>query len=335
MPRWLLARPYLHAGALGWINLHRRNRVFLPGTLIAVAALGALSTLPAVGAALEFLGQNPVIPFVLVGAVTMALTARRKARIYQERSTSWLAPLAAPASIFAPDALFERMIIPAFLQLVLMTVVWGISYLAGRLSEVGVGNCGVAADAGWLVGTVAGWLAPRDKAAGAPDFHYVTIRKPRPNWATAPRLSPLSYWAVGQARVAVKPKTTAKALFFVLLALPMGTPGEKAIAIAGGSWVVWYLLALAVCAARVAVSAARWLSVTTVRYVEFTWALGHRLLGAQLWTCAWVVVFTLMVSVPMAWRVGRTVAECVVLTVADIAVACWLAMRAMGMRPGL
>jgi hypothetical protein len=329
MPRWLLARPYLHAAALGWINLYRRNRAFLPGVLLAVAALGALSTLPAVGAALEFLGQNPVIPFVLVGAVTMVLTARRKARIYQELSASWLAPLAAPASIF------ERMILPAFLQLTLMTAVWDISYLAGRLSEVGAGYLGVASAAAWLVGSVVGWLAPRDKAAGAPDFHYVTIRRPRPNWARAPHLSPLSYWAVGQARVSAKPKTTAKALIFVLLALPLNTGGEKVIAIAGGTLVVWHLLALAVSAARVAVSASRWLSVTTVRYAQFTWALGHRILGAQLWTCTWVVVFTLMLSVPMAWRVGKTLTGCVVLTGVDIAVACWLAMRAMGMRPGL
>jgi hypothetical protein len=328
MPRWLLARPYLHAGALGWINLHRRNRAVLPGLLVVVLAAGAGLTLPAVGVVLEFLGQSPAIPFVLVGAVTMVLTARRKAGIYQGLLTSWLAPLAAPTSIA------ERMILPALLQLLLWTAAWGIPYLAGSLSSVGARPLAIAVAVAWFAGSVAGWLASQEKSAGAPDFHYVTIRKPRPDWKTAPRLSPLSYWAAGQARVAAKPQTTAKALIFVLLALPLGTPGEKVIAIAGGTLVVWYLVALAVSAARVAVSAARWLSVTTVRYVEFTWALGHRVLGAQLWTCAWVVVFALMLSVPMAWRVGKTLTACALLTGLDIAVACWLAMRAMGMRPG-
>ena len=329
MPRWLLARPYLHSAALGWINLHRRNRALLPGMLIAALAAGALLTLPAVGAALEFLGENPVIPFVLMGAATMVLTARRKARIYQELSTSWLAPLAAPTSIF------ERMALPAFLQLILMTAVWDISYLAGELSAAGGGRLGMAADAAWLAGTLVGWFAPHDKTVGAPDFHYVTIRKPRPNWTTAPRLGPLSYWALGQGRVSAKPKTTSKALIFVLLALPLNIGGEKVIAIAGGTLVIWYLLALAVAAARVAVAAARWLAVTTVRYVPFTWALGHGVFAAQLWTCIWVVLFTLMLSVPAAWLVGRSACECVALTCVDIAVACWLGMRAAGMKPDL
>jgi hypothetical protein len=328
MPRWLLARPYLHAGALGWINLHRRNRALLPGILVASLVAAALFTLPAVGAVLEFCGQNPVIPFVLVGAATMVLTARRKARIYQELSTSWLAPLAAPASIL------ERMLLSAFLQLALMNTAWGISCLAGNSSPVGVKYLGIAVNAAWLAGTLAGWFAPHDKTVGAPDFHYVPVRKPRPNWNTAPRLGPLSYWTLGQARVSAKPKTTAKALIFVLLALPLNIGGEKVIAIAGGTLVAWYLLALAVSAARVAVAAARWLAATTVRYVPFTWAVGHGILAAQLWTCAWVVIFTLMLSVPMAWRVGKSALECVVLTCMDIALACWLGMRAVGMRPG-
>jgi len=328
MPRWLLARPYLHAGVLGWINRHRRNRLLLPGIIIAVLAAGALLAVPAAGAVLEFLGQNPAIPFVLVGAGTAALTARRKTKLYQELSRSWLAPLAAPASIF------ERMVLPALLQLLLMTAAWDIPYMAGSLSHEGVAYLGMAAAAGWLAGSVVGWFSAHDKTVGAPNFHYVTIRKPRPDWATAPRLTPLSYWAVGQARVSAKPKLTAKALIFVLLALPMGIPGEKAIAIAAGTLVVWYLLALAVSAARVARSAAQWLSVTTVRYVSFTGSLGWGVLLVQIWTCAWVVFFTLMVSVPLALRIGMATFECVVLTCVDVAVACWFAMKAAGMEPG-
>ena len=325
MPRWLLARPYLHAGVLGWINRHRCNRALLPGVIIAVLATGAVLTLPAVGAALEFLSQNLVIPCILVGTGTAVLTSRRKARIDQELSTSWLAPLAAPSA-----SIFERMALPALLQLTLFTAAWDIPYLAGSLSGVGMGTLGVAVDAAWLAGSVVGWFLSRDKAVGAPDFHHVAIRKPRPNWAAAPRLAPLSYWALGQARVSTKPKTTSKALIFVLLALPMGTPGETVIAIIAGTLVVLYLLALAVSAARVAYSAARWLSVTTVRYLSFTWALGHGVLLTQLWTCAWVVFFTLMVSVPAAWRVGRTASECVIFTCVDVVVACWLAMKATG-----
>jgi len=328
MPRWLLARPYLHAGVLGWINRHRRNRLLLPAIVIAMLAAGALLTLPAVGAVLEFLGQNPAIPFALVGAGTAVLTARRKTRVYQESSGSWLAPLAAPASVG------ERMLFPVTPQILLLMAIVAIPYLAGSLSRDGVTGLGIAVHTAYLVGFIVGWFSSHDKTSGVPDFHYVAIRKPRPNWATAPRLTPLSYWAVGQARVSAKPKITAKALIFVLLALPMGTPGEKVIAIAAGTLVVWYLLALAVSAARVAVYAARWLSVTTVRYVSFTWTLGYGVLMAQLWTCVWVVFFTLMVSVSVALRVGSTAVECVAFTCVDLIVACWFAMKAAGMEPG-
>jgi hypothetical protein len=327
MPRWLLARPYLYAGALGWINLHRRNRALLPTIIIVVPGAAALLTLPAVGAALEVIAQNPVIPFVLLAAGSAVLTARRKSHVCQELSTSWLAPLAAPASIAV------RMILPSVLQLLALVVV-GIPVLAGSLSAAGGASLAMAVGGAYLAGFVVGWLAPHDKTVGAPDFHYVAIRKPRPGWATAPRLNPLSYWAVGQARVSTKPKTTAKVMIFVLLALPMGTGGEKVIAIAAGTMVVLYLLALAVSAARVAVAAARWLSVTTLRYVPFTWMLGRGVLVAQLWTCAWVVFFTLAVSVPVALSVGRAALECVVFTCVEVMVACWLAMRVAGMEPG-
>lgn len=328
MPRWLLARPYLHARALGWINIHRRNRALFPaGIAGALGALGLL-TLPAVGAFLEVAAQNPAVPFVLLAAGSAVLTARRKSHVYQDLSTSWLTPLAAPASIAI------RMILPPLLQLLLLALVVGIPVVAGSLSLSGGTTLVMAVGAACLAGFLVGWFAPHDKTVGAPDFHYVAVRKPRPDWATAPRLAPLSYWTTGRARVAAKPKTTAKALMFVLLALPMGTPGEKLIAIAAGTLVVWYLLALAVSAARVAVVAARWLSVTTLRYVPFAWALGHGVLLIQLWTCAWVVFFTFMVSVPVALRVGRTAFECVVFTCVDVVLACWFAMSAAGMKPG-
>ena len=327
MPRWLLARPYLHAGALGWMNLHRRNRALLPAIIIVAFGAAGLLTLHAVGASLEVIAQNPVLPFVLLAAGGAVLTARRKSHVYQDLSMSWLAPLAAPASIAI------RMILPPVLQLLFLAVVVGIPVAVGSLSFAGGERLAMAVAGACLAGFAVGWLAPHDKTVGAPDFHYVVIRKPRPGWATAPRLNPLSYWAVGQARVSTKPKTTAKAMIFVLLALPMGTGGEKVIAIAAGTMVVLYLLALAVSAARVAVAAARWLSVTTLRYVPFTWMLGRGVLVAQLWTCAWVVFFTLMVSVPVALSVGTTALECVVFTCVEVIVACWLAMKSVGMTP--
>ena len=122
---------------------------------------------------------------------------------------------------------------------------------------------------------------------------------------------------------------------FVLMALPMGTGGEKAIVIAAGAWVVLHLAALDVSAIRVAFSAARWLAPTTLRYVPFTFALGYRVVLAQLWTCGWVVFLTSAVALTGALRLGLvSTAECLVSSCAAIAVACWLAMRSAGMISG-
>ena len=327
MPRWLQARPYLLASTLGWINIHRRYRALLPAVVIAVLILGGLLTLPIVGASLETVSQTPAIPFILLAAACAVMTARRKTRLYHEKSTSWLAPLAASASVAI------RMTLAPLAQIVVLLVSVAIAVLAGSLSQAAAVTLAAVVGAAYLVGFVLGWLAPHDKTVGSPDFHYVTIRKPRADWATAPRLTPLSYWAVGQAKVTTKPKVTSRILIVILLGIPMGTPAQHAIAIAAGTWVVWYLLALAGSAARVAMTSARWLSVTTVRYVPFTYTLGYRVVLAQFWTCACVTFLTASVSVPVTLLVARKSFNCVFLTCIDVIVACWFAMWRAGMDP--
>jgi hypothetical protein len=177
-------------------------------------------------------------------------------------------------------------------------------------------------------GFVVGWLSPHGRTVAAPDFHYVMVRKPRMNWAQAPSLTPLSYWAVGQARVSTKPKVTGGAMVLVLLALPMGTGGEKAIAIAAAAWVVLYLLFLVVAAIRVAFSAARWLAPTTLGYLPFTGAIGYRVVLTQLWIGAWVLFFTVASGLPGALGLALSImGRCLLLACSAIPVACWMAMR--------
>jgi hypothetical protein len=249
--------------------------------------------------------------------------------VYRSLVDSWLAPLAAPSSIFV------RMALAPFLQLGLLSLAIAIPLLVGSLSYARAGTLWVVVGTAHVAGFVVGWLSPHEKTVGAPNFHYLTVRKPRANWAQAPRLEPLSYWAMGQARVSTKPKVTAGAMLFVLLALPMGTGGEVAIAIAAGSWVVLYLMLLAVSAVRIAFTAARWLAPTTLRYLPFTAALGYRVLLAQLWTCGWVVFLGSATTFHRALRLGLiSTAGCLVLTGMAVAGACWFAMRSAGMVGG-
>jgi len=329
MPRWLRARPFLLAGVLSWSNFQRQHKALLPAVAVLLVACGGLLTIPAVGHLLDVVAQYPVTPFVLLAAGCAVTTAHRKTAVYRSLVDSWLAPLAAPASIFIRLALLP------VLQLALLVLAIAVAALLGSLSLAGAVTLWLVAGVAYVAGFFVGWLASHDKSAASPSFHYVTIRKPRANWAQAPRLEPLSYWAMGQARVSTKPKVTAVALLFVMMSLPMGTPGEKAIAIATGSWVVLYLAALDVSAVRVAFSAARWLAPTTLRYLPFTVALGYRVVLAQLWTCGWGVFLTSAVALSGALRLGLTsTAGCLVSSCVAIAVASWFAMRSVGMSGG-
>jgi hypothetical protein len=326
MPRWLQARPFLHAGVLSWSNLQRRNRALLPALVVLLVVCGALLVAPVVGHLLEIIAQYPVTPFVLLAAGCAVTTARRKVAVYRSVVDSWLAPLAAPASTFL------RLALVPLCQLVLLLLAIAIPALTGSLSYAGAVKLWLVVGAAYVAGFGVGWLSSHDKAAGTPDFHYVTVRKPRANWLQAPALEPLSYWAMGQVRVSTKPKVTASALLFVMMSLPMGTGGEKAIAIAAGAWVVLYLMALDVAAVRVAFAAARWLAPTTLRYLPFTVALGYRVVVAQLWTCGWVVFLGSTTAFHGALRLGLiATADCLLASCVAVAVACWLATRSVGM----
>ena len=323
MPRWLQARPFLHVTALSWRNLQLRYRLLLPAILALGVVCAGLLTVPRVGAALELVAQYPVTPFVLLAASCAVLTARRKTRVYRSLVDSWLAPLAAPGSVAT------RMVFAPVLQVLLLWAGLGIATLAGSSSHAAATTLGLVVGSAYVAGFLVGWLSPHGRTVAAPDFHYVAIRKPRMNWAQAPGLTPLSYWAVGQARVSAKPKVTGGALLFVLLALPMGTGGEKAIAIAAGVWVVLYLLSLVVSAIRVAFSAARWLAPTALGYLPFTGAIGYRVVLTQLWICAWVLFFAVASGVSGALGLGLSLmGRCLLMSCIAIPAACWIAMRA-------
>jgi hypothetical protein len=303
----------------------------LPATGALLLVLGGLLTLRVVGLALEVVARYPFIPFAILVAGCAVATARRKARVYRSLVDSWLAPLPAPSSIVT------RMALAPVLQLLLFLGAIAIPALAGSLSRAGVATLGSTVGAAYVVGSIIGWFSPRDAAVAAPDFHYVAVRKERMNWAQAPRLTPLSYWAVGQARVSTKPKVIAIALLFVLLSIPKGAGGEKemaakAMASAGGALVILYLISLCVSAVRVAFAAARWLAPTIIRYLPFTGALGYRALLAQVGISARVVFLTYAVALRGAARAALSLSvSCLLLSCVAIAGACWLAMKSAGM----
>jgi len=323
----LRARPFLLASALRWVNIHRRYPFLLPvGALLLLGAAGLLA-LPYVGHVLEAAAQFPLTSFTSLVVACAIATAHRKTQIRRSLVDSWLAPLAAPSSVVL------RMVLPPLVQVLLLALGIAIPLLVGTLSWRGAVTLWLTVGAAYLVGSLMGWFSHRGAHAGAPAFHYVTVREPREKWAQAPRLEPLSYWAIGQARAIAKPRVAANAMLLVLVAIPMGTPGQQAIALAAGAWVLLYVASLFIATVRVACKATRWLAITNVSYLELSAALGYRVVLAQLWVWGWVVFLSYAASLPGALRVGL----CLLLffsflTGAVILVSSWVAMKAVGMR---
>ena len=325
--RWLRTRPFLFAGTVRWANILRRYRYLLPAGVVVVLATAGLLTVPYVGHSLDAAARFPLTSFTSLVAACAIATAHRKARIRRSLVDSWLAPLSASSSVVL------RMVLPPLVQLVLLALGISIPLLAGTLGWPGAVTLWMTVGAGYLVGSLIGWFSQGGLRVAAPAFHYVAVRKPRENWAQAPRLEPLSYWAIGQARAIAKPQVAANAMLLVLVAIPLGTPGQQAIAIAAGAWVLLQVAALFIATVRVAFPATRWLAITNISYLKLSAALGYRVVLAQLWVWSWVVFLTYAAALPGALRIGLPLLLLfLVLTCAVTLVASWVAMKAVGMR---
>ena len=328
LPRWFRSRPFLAAEVLRWSNIHRRYRLLLPASIAFIVVVGVLLTARVIGHALEVVAQYPVVPFALLGAAFAISAARRRARIHRSLVDSWLAPLSVRPSVLT------RALFAPISQLLLLCAAIAVPTFAG-LTRGAALTLWMLIAAACIVGSGLGWLSlSRHKGLTAhPDFHYVAFRKPRPNWAQAPTLEPLSYWAVGQAKVFSKPKVAANAMLVVLLAVPMGIPAQEALALAAGVWVLVYVGSLMLAGIRVPFAAARWLAVTTVGYLRFTASVTYRALLAQLWTWLCILFLIYADGLRPALRLGLPLAvSCLVLSCLANAIAARVSLSSARMR---
>jgi hypothetical protein len=294
-----------------------------------LVAAGGLLALPIAGHALETVAQNPLTPFTLIAAACAVSTARRKAHIYRSRVDSWLASLNAPASVV------PRALLAPLLQILLLLLAVTIPLISGSLSRAAAGTLWSVVGAAYVVGAAVGWLSlsRHNKAIHTPDFQYVAVRRPRANWVQEPKLEPVSYWAVGQAQVFAKPKVTAKVMLLVLLAVPMGTRGEQAMAIAAGAWVLLYGGSLILAGVSATFAAARWLVPTTIDYRRLAIAVGYRALLAQVWTWSWALFLAYAAGLRGTFRVGLPLAVlCLLLSGVAIGCTARVATKFVGIR---
>lgn len=330
IPRLLARRPHLAAALLRWRNLYhlRRGRVLGITALVVALAVG-LVLAPPTGSALQWLAGSPPIPFAISACLFGLAAVRRQARIQAEAATSWLAALPAPGSVIL------RLVSKSFAGLLGAVCLVGLAWTAGRLAPGMAWVLVLAMAGGALLGTLAGWRLQARAGKNAALWQYATVRRARRRWATAPSLSPLSYWPVALGRIFSRPKTTAVVVLVVLLSIPSGRyqpPGQVVIAVAAATITVFTLLTLSVAAVRVAGDAARWLAPTTIRLRSFIGAFVWRVALKQAAVLAAVMFLACAVDYPRAIRVGLALsAAYLVISCAAASVACAWAGRQAGL----
>ena len=302
MPRWMAAHPHLSSRLLAWKNAYRyrRGRTVLAAALIVVA-VAVVAVLPPTGPILGWLGQNWAVTLVIAASIFTLSTARRRQHASIAAATSWLAAL--PTGV----PVRRQVAVGAVAWLAALVAFAALVWAVGAIGRSDFSRLALAATAGAALGLLAGWRLPRT-GIGAPGFHYAIVRRARASWASAPSLSPLANWPAAQGRIFSQPKKTAPLLLLVMMAVPMGSPGQLALAVAGVCMALFSVLTLSVAVVRVAFDAARWLAPTTVGKWRFAAALSWRAVVIQTLILAALIFLTgtlnpsraLAVAVPLA-----------------------------------
>lgn len=315
------------AAALCWRNAYRRKRTRLALIVLpALAVACGLAEIPRTGLILGWLGGN-VIVTVLAATCLFALSAsRRRERAVAEAGDSWLAPLPAvsPVSLTVIWGTTVRLaLVIAFVVLVC---------LLGRVDATAAWRLTLAMTGGTVLGSLAGRLLRRGTDDGAPGFHYATVRRARARWATRPSLLPLAYWPAAQGRIFSRPKVLSRVAFTALVTLPLGTPGQVALAVAAASIATVSIASLSLAAIRVAFDAARWLAPTTLRRAKFTAAMVWRVILTQTLATAVMVFLACAIDLPKALRLGVTLGVgFLIVSLAVATAACAWACRRAGL----
>jgi len=326
VPRWMARRPHVAAALLRWRNVYRRSRArTLLIVILAFAAACGLAEVPQTGTVLDWLGRNVVVTFVLAVCLFALSVNRRRERAAVAAASSWLTALPAGASVSL------RVMSRTAAWLLLVIFFAALTFLLGRLEAAAAWRLALAALGGAVFGSLAGWRLRR-RSDGAPAFHHAIVRRVRARWATAPSLLPLSYWPAAQGRIFGRPKVLSRVAFMTLMALPLGTPGQVALAMAAASIAVFSMASLSLAAIRVAFEAARWLAPTTLRRARFTVAMVWRVLLTQALSMAVIVFLACAIDLSRALRLGLALGvDSLVASLAVAAVACACACHRVGL----
>jgi hypothetical protein len=266
------------------------------------------------------------VTFVLAVCLFGLSAIRRRERAAAEAATSWLTPL----PVASP--LLRQMLWGTGARLLPLIAFAALCCLLGRVAATDAWRLALALLAGAAGGSLAGWRMRRAADHDAPGFHYAPVRRTRARWATAPSLLPLSYWPTAQGRIFRRPKVLSRVAFMALIGLPLGTPGQVALAIVAACIALFSLTSLSRAAIRVAFHAARWLAPTILRRGRFTGAVVWRVILTQALAAAVMVFLACGIDLARALQLGVALAiGFLTVSLVVTAVACGWACRRVGL----
>jgi hypothetical protein len=266
---WLTRRPLLHALWLETANQPPRLwLVTLAAVAAAALALGftARGALPSLLRALTSHALTVDILAALQASVLVHLGRRKWTLVY---SGNWLSTLPIPRR-----AVTRMVALRALLRLTPMLALMAVAPVS-LLRGVALAT---------VAGALLGWYLPRRESH---EMRALPLAARESQPSAAPTARPLGHWTLTQAKAWLQPRLLSRLLLPAMLALPMDTSANVAIAV----FAVWvlavYLIVLLAATVHVARSAARWLAPTPLAFYRFAWAVARRPLLKQLqWTAA-------------------------------------------------
>jgi hypothetical protein len=286
---WLTRRPLLNALWLETTNQPLRLWLVTLATAAGAAlALGfaARGALPSLLRALASHAITVDILVALQASVLVHLGRRKWTLVY---SSNWLSTLPLPRRSVT------RMV--ALRSLLRLTPVLG---LMAVVPVSLLGGVGLAAVAGALLG----WYLPRRESH---EMHAVPLAASESQPSTAATVRPLGHWTSTQAKAWLQPRLLSRLLLPAMLALPMDTSANVAIALLAVWVLAVYLVVLLAATVHVARSAAQWLLPTPLTFYRLAWAVARRPVLKQLqWTAAAAILLVALGCEPtLAARVAE------------------------------
>jgi hypothetical protein len=289
-PPWLAAYPELGSLYLCWSNRRRRVRVLrFSGAFILAAAIllcGLLwARLGLVAARLDELSHHVVLIVTLAVIASAAVVFRRRVAYAAQAEKSWLAAL--PVRTRARR--FESLTLICAPVIILPLAVCAAGVLAIPFG-------GLVALTWLLAGTVGGALMgliiPAAKPViPYPGSRYVPHRAVR-NYRPTPSLAALGIWPIRRMFAMLQPKTLARTVFPLLIAMPMGTVAADALVLIGSLMAMTGLTFLATSIVWVFRRSRRWLQplpLASGRLARVVAARGFLAMIALGGVAAWLV----------------------------------------------